>query len=93
MNSRLPPLRLAVLTAVLFSIVLGAKWAAVDRFGSDVPMWDQWDAEGAELLTPWFEGGDFVAHLFHPHNEHRVILTKLQNLALALLNGQWDARL
>ncbi|MBI4626992.1 MAG: hypothetical protein HY736_27690 [Verrucomicrobia bacterium] len=77
----------------LFFLVLGAKWATVDRFGSDIPNWDQWDAEGLELLAPWFEQDHFLEHLFTPHNEHRIVLTKLQNLAVTLLAGQWDSRL
>jgi len=83
----------AAFTACLFLLVLGAKWAVFDRYGSPMPDWDQWDAEGSELFIPWLEKDEFLRHLFHPHNEHRVILTKLQNLALGLLNGQWDSRL
>jgi hypothetical protein len=77
----------------LFLLVVSAKWATFHRFGSPMPDWDQWDAEALELLVPWFEKDNFISHLFAPHNEHRVILTKLQNLALVLLNGQWDSRL
>ncbi len=83
----------AALAAALFGFVLGAKWVTVDRFGTDMPDWDQWDAEAMELYVPWFTHDHFVSHLFHPHNEHRIVITKLQNLGLALLNGQWDARL
>ncbi len=83
----------AALAACLFLLIVGAKWATFDRYGSPMPDWDQWDAEAGELFIPWFENDHFVQHLFHPHNEHRVILTKLQNLALGLLNGQWDSRL
>jgi hypothetical protein len=83
----------AAFASCLFLLILGAKWATFDRFGSAMPDWDQWDAEAVELLIPWFSGDNFLAHLFHPHNEHRVVVTKLHNLALVLLNGQWDARL
>ncbi len=83
----------AAIAACLFLLVLGAKWTVVDRFGSDIPNWDQWDAEGLELLAPWFERDNFVTHLLEPHNEHRIVLTKLQNLAVTLLAGQWDSRL
>ncbi len=58
-----------------------------------MPDWDQWDAEAVHLFIPWFENDKFTEHLFTPHNEHRVVLTKLQNLGLVLLNGQWDSRL
>jgi len=81
------------LAACLFLIVVGTKWATLDRFGSPMPDWDQWDAEAVELFIPWFENDHFITHLFNPHNEHRVVLTKLQSLALGLLNGQWDSRL
>lgn len=83
----------AALAGCLFALIVGAKWATFDRFGSPMPDWDQWDAEASELLIPWFQNDNFIQHLFHPHNEHRIILTKLQNLALTLLNGQWDSRL
>ena len=88
-----PNLLTAVYAACLFCVVLGLKWATFDRFGSAMPDWDQWDAEAYYALIPWFEHDHFLRHLFTPHNEHRVVLTKLQNLALTVLNGQWDARL
>ena len=83
----------AAFAACLFLLIVGGKWATFDRYGSAMPDWDQWDAEAVELLIPWFENENFVRHLVHPHNEHRVIMTKLQNLALVLINGQWDSRL
>ncbi len=81
------------LAGCLFLLITGAKWATFDRYGSPMPDWDQWDAEAANLFIPWFEHDKFTEHLFTPHNEHRVVLTKLQSLALVLLNGQWDSRL
>lgn len=81
------------LTLALFVLVLGANWAVFDRYGSDMPDWDQWDAEDVYLLVPWYTHDHFVAHLFHPQNEHRVILTKLQNLATVVASGQWDVRI
>ena len=88
-----PPLLTAAFAACLFLTVLGTKWATFDRFGSAMPDWDQWDAEAYYLLTPWYENDHFFSHLFTPHNEHRVVVTKLQNLTLTVLNDQWDARL
>jgi hypothetical protein len=77
----------------LFAFVLGARWAVVDRFGSDLPEWDQWDAEGLHSLVPWFERTGFLAELVRAQNEHRVVVTKLVNLGLTLANGQWDQKL
>ncbi len=74
-------------------MIVGAKWSVVEKFGSDLPVWDQWDAEGLQLLAPWVERDHFVRNLFTPHNEHRVVVTKLQALAVATWTGQWDARL
>ena len=88
-----PNLRIAVYAACLFCVVLGLKWATFERFGSAMPDWDQWDAEAYYAIIPWFEHDHFLKNIFTPHNEHRVVLTKLQNLALTVLNGQWDARL
>ena len=88
-----PHLRIVVYAACLFCVVLGLKWATFDRFGSAMPDWDQWDAEAYHAIIPWFEHDHFLQNIFTPHNEHRVVLTKLQNLALTVLNGQWDARL
>lgn len=81
----------AALALLLF--LLGARWGWIDRFGSDLPNWDQWDAEGVHLLAPWREGQPLLPALFLPHNEHRVVLTKLLNLAVTAANGCWDQRL
>jgi hypothetical protein len=85
-------LRSAALSVCLFAMVLGLNWATTAQFGSDMPDWDQWDAEGLFLFAPWFEHDHFVAHVFQPHNEHRVVLTKLQNFAVVRVGGQWDQR-
>lgn len=88
-----PRFRTAVYAACLFCVVVGLKWATFERYGSAMPDWDQWDAEAFYSLIPWYEHDHFVENLFTPHNEHRVVITKLHNLALTVLNGQWDARL
>ncbi len=86
----------AVLTAArtiaLFGIVFSAKLIYIGIGGSDLPNWDQWDAEARNLLQPWFEGRFHWIDLFQSHNEHRVALTKLLCLFQVSLNGQWDAR-
>ena len=89
-----PSLSRAAFGVCLFLVVVAAKWATFDRFGSPMPDWDQWDAEASALLVPWLEDDPgFLGQLFAAHNEHRVVLTKLQALALTLATGQWDARL
>jgi hypothetical protein len=83
----------AAFALCLFAFILGVRWAVFDRFGMTMPEWDQWDAEGLMLLAPWYGNDHFIRALFSPHNEHRVVLTKLLNLALTLANGQWDQKL
>lgn len=82
----------ALIALCLFAMVVGTNWATSERFGSDIPDWDQWDAEGINLLLPWCDHSHFVAHLFQPQNEHRIVITKLQNLGVILAGGQWDQR-
>jgi hypothetical protein len=77
----------------LFAFILSVRWAVFDHYGMTLPEWDQWDAEGLKLLAPWFNQDHFLSALFTPHNEHRVVLTKLLNLGLTVANGHWDQRL
>jgi len=77
----------------LFAFIVGVRWAVFDRYGMTLPEWDQWDAEGLMLLAPWFNQDHFLTALFTPHNEHRVVLTKLLNFGLTIANGHWDQRL
>ena len=82
-----------LLPVCLFAVVLGLKLDVIHRFGSDLPSWDQWDAEGLHLYVPWAGHRLGVADFLRPQNEHRIVLTKLLCFAELRLNGQWDARL
>src|SRR5579859_2029662 len=90
-------LRLIVLRSALplrlFLIIFGAKLLVIEKFGSDLPYWDQWDGEAGVVFMPYFEGRLGSANIFAPHNEHRIVFTKLLSLGLMIWNGQWDARL
>jgi hypothetical protein len=86
-----PALRAALALALFFTI-WGAKLVTIDRYGSDLPYWDQWAKEGDYLLTPWAERHELWKNLFLPHNEHRIAPTLALNLVLVAQGGQWDAR-
>lgn len=93
MSSRLArALRVALLIS-LFLAVLGGNLAVIARYGSDLPHWDQWDAEGAQAILPYLQHRLTLADLIAPNNEHRVACTRILALGLLALNGQWDARL
>jgi hypothetical protein len=77
----------------LLLVGVGAKLWLIGRWGSPLPYLDQWPAEAIDLFIPWFQHRFSPAILFAPHNEHRILFTRLCELGLLLLNGQWDARL
>jgi hypothetical protein len=72
-------------------LIFGGKLRLISQAGSDLPTWDQWDAESEHLLRPYLEGRLSAHALFAPHNEHRIVTTKLFALGLFVANGQWDA--
>ncbi len=73
----------------LFFLVLGSKLNLIHAFGSDVPFWDQWPFEGL-LFPSVLKSAMNPSILFAPHNEHRPLLTRLLDITLLKLNGQWD---
>ncbi len=83
---------MAVIPYLAFTlIVLGAKNWLISIYASPIPFWDQWDAEADGLYRPWLEGTLGWGDLFKPHNEHRILLTRLLGILLLELNGRvWD---
>jgi len=71
-------------------VVIGAKCWMISRYGSPTPFWDQWDAEGASLYPQYLDGTLKFSDLLLPHNEHRVLMTRLWSLLLFDLAGYWD---
>lgn len=67
-----------------------ANFWIVSRYGNQTPFWDQWDGEGSGLYIPFFDSKLTISHFFAPHNEHRILPTRLLALSLIELNGLWD---
>ena len=84
---------LILLCLSLFLIVTGARWWVVANFGSDVPYWDQWTGEGANLFKLYLDKTLSLRDWLAPHNEHRILWSRLLSFFLLLVNGEWDARL
>ena len=71
-------------------VVIGAKCWMISRYGSPTPVADQWDAEGAFLYPKYFDGTLSFFDLIAPHDEHRILVTRLWSLLLLELEGYWD---
>jgi hypothetical protein len=84
------PLGGFALWAGLALAVFGAKLALVGFAGGDVPFMDQWNGEGESVVLPWLEHRLDFHSFARPHNEHRLITTRLFALGLFMANGQWD---
>lgn len=78
--------------AVFLTIFCSKLWL-IDLFGSALPWWDQWAAEGWFLYIPCFNKTLALKDLFTAHCEHRIFVNRVIALFLLILNGQWDARL
>ena len=71
-------------------ILISLKLLLIQYAGFPQPVWDQWDAQGLYLYVPYLDGNLTLSALFEPHNEHRILTTRILSLALLLANGQWD---
>ena len=76
----------------VFSVVWGARLWLIQFYSSPVPFWDQWD-EAINFLKPWLEGTLSWQTWFEPHNEHRIVFTRILDVGLLSLNRQWDPQL
>jgi hypothetical protein len=74
----------------VFALVLAVQLWLVARVGTDIPFQDQWDMEGRQLYPAWRDGSWHASDLLRAHNEHRILWTRLLDLALFSANGQWD---
>jgi hypothetical protein len=73
----------------LFLVVLGAKFWVVQLYGSPMPLWDQW-YEAELFFRPWLGGSLTWQTLFAGGNEHRILFTRLLDIAVIGLNGRWE---
>lgn len=70
-------------------MVFACRCWLIAEWGSPVPFWDQWGVEGS-LYRAWLTGSLQWGYLFAAHNEHRIPLTKLADLALFAACGRWN---
>jgi hypothetical protein len=80
----------AAAIVILTAWVLATRLWLIKAAGSAIPFWDQWGAEAVSLYRPWLDGTLRWADLIAPHNEHRILLTRLADLALFAAAGGWN---
>lgn len=80
--------RRGLLLAGVALLVFGARCAWVSAAGSNLPLWDQW--HGLPVLDALAHGE--LGALAVPHNEHRLLTTRLVSTTLMLLSGYWDVK-
>jgi hypothetical protein len=80
----------AALVAALIAVVL-ARSFFVALYATELPFWDQWDADIRTLYKPLVDGNLGFLDLFAAHNEHRIFFTRALGLLLFGANeGQFD---
>ena len=72
-----------------FFLIFLSKIIIIWNYGSNVPFWDQWDAEALNLYKPYEEGKLTWRWLFATHNEHYIFFTKLLSLFIYWLFDGW----
>jgi hypothetical protein len=77
------------LSAVLL-LVFGVRLALGRLYAPQVPFLDAWSGEAIATFLPFGWGLLEWRDLFDPHYEHRIVLTRVLDLALLTINGQWD---
>lgn len=82
---------LNVIFFLLFAaIIIIPRWYYLQTFGLSFPFWDQWDAEGEDVVRPIVEGRFKLSNLWLPHNEHRVLPTRIVTWLCFKLTGVWS---
>jgi hypothetical protein len=72
-------------------VIFSARLWLIHNFGSSVPFWDQWDAQGSSIFPSWLNNTLIFSDLLKPHNEHRIFFTRILSLFLMVVNdNQWD---
>lgn len=76
--------------AACLAVILGAKLWLIAVYGSSTPFWDQW-SEPVTVYRPYLTGQLKLSELLAAHNEHRIFLARLIQLAVFAAEGRWDS--
>lgn len=78
--------RLSIVAIIIIVAVAACRSIWVSLYGVDIPFWDQW-AQVMTQLAPLKQGTLHYSEYWSPHNEHRVLFTRLISMALFEMNG------
>jgi hypothetical protein len=73
-------------------VVFAGRCFWIHRAGAQVPIWDQWFANFANLYEPLLRDALPLHALAFAHNEHRVFTTRLISMLLFQASGYWDVK-
>ncbi len=76
--------------AIFAFILFGLKLWLINEYGNATPFWDQWDAEAVNLYRPLSEGTLGIKDMLAPHNEHRILFTRILALIILKVNIIWN---
>ncbi len=69
-------------------LILVGKFWYIHHTASPFPFWDQWDGEVLVLMRHYLDGSLSWSDFFTPANEHRIVYTRLINLAAFIVQGE-----
>lgn len=71
-----------------YFVIIMSKLYFINKFGVDFPFDDQLDSE-YEIYKKYLTGNLEFFDFFKQHNEHRIFFTKVLNLSIFILNGNF----
>lgn len=79
------PLKWAPFLSLLAVII--CRIIFIELYAVNIPLGDSWAIEGLKLYPKYLDGSLSWQDFFEPHNEHRILLTRLYLLSLFELGG------
>jgi hypothetical protein len=77
--------------AIVFLLVLGARWGVIAHFGNPVPYADEWGQILRDLLVPWSQGRMPWPEIYAATPlGHRLVFTRLWEIGWCVLAGGVD---
>lgn len=73
------------------SIAVIGQALLVKQYGVNVPFWDEW-SDNPTILAQFKDQNLNWTMLFQPHNEHRIVTTRIALIASFFMLGEWNTQ-